>query len=199
MRRNFLLVYELLDELLDYGLPQNSATERLKRFVAIEPVAVRPRAPVSPCSRESLARLLIVLVVKRGGARPVRGRLRRASKGLRALQAARLPYLPAGRLATWWLLRACAQGVGGSRIPGDTSGPTEVVKSVLDTSRTGGCPTPIRSHSSSHSATPDSSPIKTPRPADRLSPTEPPWASIPPALLPLQAPRRRSSSTLSRS
>lgn len=43
VRRNFLLVYELLDEVLDHGFPQNSSTERLKQFVATEPVVVRPR------------------------------------------------------------------------------------------------------------------------------------------------------------
>jgi AP-4 complex subunit mu-1 len=44
VRRNFLLVYELLDEVMDYGFPQNSSTERLKQFVAMEPMVVRPRA-----------------------------------------------------------------------------------------------------------------------------------------------------------
>ncbi len=43
VRRNFLLIYELLDEVLDYGFPQNSSTERLKQFIAMEPVVVRPR------------------------------------------------------------------------------------------------------------------------------------------------------------
>lgn len=53
VRRNFLLIYELLDEVLDYGFPQNSSTERLKQFIAMEPVVSRPRgrligAPTGP-------------------------------------------------------------------------------------------------------------------------------------------------------
>lgn len=47
IRRNFLLVYELLDEIVDYGFPQNSSTERLKQFVLMEPMIVKPRLPVS--------------------------------------------------------------------------------------------------------------------------------------------------------
>lgn len=43
VRQNFLLVYELLDEIMDYGYPQNSSTERLKQFIAMEPMVVRPR------------------------------------------------------------------------------------------------------------------------------------------------------------
>lgn len=73
IRRNFLLVYELLDEILDYGFPQNSSTERLKQFVLMEPMVVKPR-------------------------------------------------LTAG---------------GGMKLPGGATGPTEVIKSVLDTDRTG--------------------------------------------------------------
>lgn len=47
VRKNFLLVYELLDEIIDYGLPQNSSTERLKQFIMMEPVAVKQRLGVS--------------------------------------------------------------------------------------------------------------------------------------------------------
>ena len=47
VRKNFLLVYELLDEVVDYGFPQNSSTERLKRFIMMEPMAVKHmRLPV---------------------------------------------------------------------------------------------------------------------------------------------------------
>lgn len=42
VRRNFLLVYELLDEVLDFGFPQNSSTDRLKEFVAMEPIVMKP-------------------------------------------------------------------------------------------------------------------------------------------------------------
>lgn len=75
VRKNFLLVYELLDEIIDYGFPQNSSTERLKQFIMMEPVAVKPRLP--------------------GGGR------------------------------------------GALKLSGGATGPTEVIKSVLDTDRTG--------------------------------------------------------------
>jgi AP-4 complex subunit mu-1 len=73
IRKNFLLVYELLDEVVDYGFPQNSSTERLKQFVLMEPLIVKPRIP----------------------------------------------------------------GGGAMKLPGGATGPTEVIKSVLDTDRTG--------------------------------------------------------------
>ena len=47
VRKNFLLLYELLDEVIDYGFAQNSSTERLKRFIMMEPMVVRPRVAVS--------------------------------------------------------------------------------------------------------------------------------------------------------
>lgn len=47
VRKNFLLVYELLDEVIDYGFPQNSSTERLKQFILMEPMVVKPRLAVS--------------------------------------------------------------------------------------------------------------------------------------------------------
>jgi AP-4 complex subunit mu-1 len=42
VRKNFVLIYELLDEIMDYGFPQNSSTERLKEFIAMEPAVSRP-------------------------------------------------------------------------------------------------------------------------------------------------------------
>ncbi|RMZ52889.1 hypothetical protein APUTEX25_001008 [Auxenochlorella protothecoides] len=45
VRRNLPLVYELLDEVMDYGFPQNSSTERLKQFIAIQPQAARSLPP----------------------------------------------------------------------------------------------------------------------------------------------------------
>jgi AP-4 complex subunit mu-1 len=44
IRKNFVLVYELLDEVLDFGFPQQTSTEVLKQFVWNEPVAVTPSA-----------------------------------------------------------------------------------------------------------------------------------------------------------
>lgn len=41
VRKNFVLVYELLDEIIDYGIPQNSSSEALKEFILNEPTVVR--------------------------------------------------------------------------------------------------------------------------------------------------------------
>lgn len=40
IRKNFVLIYELLDEMLDYGYPQGTQTETLKNFVYNEPIPV---------------------------------------------------------------------------------------------------------------------------------------------------------------
>ena len=40
IRKNFVLLYELLDEMIDYGYPQLTSTESLKLYVHNEPVAV---------------------------------------------------------------------------------------------------------------------------------------------------------------
>lgn len=37
IRRNIVLIYEILDEIIDYGFPQNTSTEYLKAFVLDEP------------------------------------------------------------------------------------------------------------------------------------------------------------------
>ncbi|CAN0088228.1 unnamed protein product, partial [Hapterophycus canaliculatus] len=38
IRKNFILVYELLDETLDYGYPQGTSTETLRNHVRNEPI-----------------------------------------------------------------------------------------------------------------------------------------------------------------
>lgn len=43
IRKNFILIYELLDEMLDYGYPQITSTEMLKSCVHNEAVAVAPQ------------------------------------------------------------------------------------------------------------------------------------------------------------
>jgi len=40
IRKNFILLYELLDEMIDFGYPQVTQTERLKSFVYNEPIMV---------------------------------------------------------------------------------------------------------------------------------------------------------------
>lgn len=41
VRKNFVLIYELVDEALDWGFPQNTETESLKGYVHSEPIATR--------------------------------------------------------------------------------------------------------------------------------------------------------------
>lgn len=38
LRKNFVLIYEILDEVMDYGYPQLTSTELLKPFVLNEPI-----------------------------------------------------------------------------------------------------------------------------------------------------------------
>ena len=42
VRKNFVLIYELLDEVIDYGYPQNSSSEALKEFILNEPTIIKP-------------------------------------------------------------------------------------------------------------------------------------------------------------
>lgn len=48
MRKNFVLLYELLDEVIDYGYPQNSSSEALKEFILNEPTVLKSVSPLSP-------------------------------------------------------------------------------------------------------------------------------------------------------
>eukprot|EP00941_MAST-03F_sp_MAST-3F-sp1_P000854 g854.t1 len=43
VRKNFILIYELLDEVLDYGTPQDTSTEVLKSYIHNEPIVVKRR------------------------------------------------------------------------------------------------------------------------------------------------------------
>ncbi|KAL3154481.1 hypothetical protein ABBQ32_013945 [Trebouxia sp. C0010 RCD-2024] len=47
VRKNFVLIYELLDEVVDYGYPQNSSSEALKEFILNEPTILKPRKAAS--------------------------------------------------------------------------------------------------------------------------------------------------------
>ena len=42
VRKNFILLYELLDEMMDFGYPQITSTEMLKESTQNEPIAVTP-------------------------------------------------------------------------------------------------------------------------------------------------------------
>ena len=98
VRKNFVLLYELLDEVVDYGFPQNSSSEALKEFVLNEATVVKPSVSNSYAT-------------------------------LHSFSSAMHPEL-----------RCCEmQRIKGSNLfPGAAKGPTGVIKSVLDTSRTDG-------------------------------------------------------------
>ena len=38
IRKNFVLIYEIIDEMIDFGYPQLSDTEQVKQFVFTEPI-----------------------------------------------------------------------------------------------------------------------------------------------------------------
>lgn len=38
LRKNFVLIYEILDEVMDYGYPQLTSTELVKPFIVNEPI-----------------------------------------------------------------------------------------------------------------------------------------------------------------
>lgn len=164
IRRNFLLVYELLDEIVDYGFPQNSSTERLKQFVLMEPMIVKPRLPVCasswlrgpvggpraalpacPCSVCPAWRQALVPEEPAPGcctpAACGRHWRRLAAPLLRTCLHTLAPSDMGPYTHRYWahspryIPRLPAQG--GAKLPGGATGPTEVIKSVLDTDRTG--------------------------------------------------------------
>ncbi len=69
VRKNFVLIYELLDEIMDYGFPQNSSTERLKEFIAMEPAVSRPKAPLASIGSGPKEVVKSVLSTSRTGAK----------------------------------------------------------------------------------------------------------------------------------
>jgi len=56
IRKNFTLIYELLDEMIDYGYPQVMATEDLKVHIRSEPVVVKRPPPRSVAERIGFGR-----------------------------------------------------------------------------------------------------------------------------------------------
>jgi len=40
LRKNFVLIYEIIDEVMDYGYPQLTSTELVKPFIVSEPILV---------------------------------------------------------------------------------------------------------------------------------------------------------------
>ena len=40
IRKNFVLIYEIIDEMIDYGHPQLMTTENIKQFIVNEPILI---------------------------------------------------------------------------------------------------------------------------------------------------------------
>jgi hypothetical protein len=56
VKNNFVLVYELLDEILDFGYPQNTETDTLKMYITTEGVkSERAMVGASTCGRNPVA------------------------------------------------------------------------------------------------------------------------------------------------
>lgn len=43
IRRNFVLIYEIIDEVIDYGHAQMVTTEAIRPFIVNEPVLIQPK------------------------------------------------------------------------------------------------------------------------------------------------------------
>lgn len=44
IRKNFVLIYEIIDEIIDYGHPQLMNTENIKQFIVNEPILIQQKA-----------------------------------------------------------------------------------------------------------------------------------------------------------
>ena len=42
IRKNFVLIYEIIDEIIDYGHPQLVATENIRQYTVSDPVIIVP-------------------------------------------------------------------------------------------------------------------------------------------------------------
>jgi AP-4 complex subunit mu-1 len=43
IRKNFVLIYEIIDEIIDYGHPQQMTTENIKQFIVNEPILIQTK------------------------------------------------------------------------------------------------------------------------------------------------------------
>jgi len=111
VRKNFVLIYELLDEVVDYGYPQNSSSEALKEFILNEPTILKPVS----CHCCVLQRIIA------------------ANCSIEQQSSWHKPE------HAWWCV-VCMQRKAAASALFNTvgKGPTGVIKSVLDTQRTDG-------------------------------------------------------------
>jgi AP-4 complex subunit mu-1 len=47
IRKNFVLIYEIIDEIIDYGHPQLMTTENIKQFIVNEAILIQQRQQTS--------------------------------------------------------------------------------------------------------------------------------------------------------
>jgi len=45
IRKNFVLIYEIIDEIIDYGHPQLMTTEQIKQFIVNEAIIIQQKTP----------------------------------------------------------------------------------------------------------------------------------------------------------
>lgn len=45
IRKNFVLIYEIIDEIIDYGHPQLITTENIKQYIINEPIIIQQKQP----------------------------------------------------------------------------------------------------------------------------------------------------------
>jgi AP-4 complex subunit mu-1 len=50
IRKNFVLIYEIIDEIIDYGHPQLITTETIKQYIINEPILVQQKVPTKTSS-----------------------------------------------------------------------------------------------------------------------------------------------------
>ena len=110
MRKNFVLIYELLDEVVDYGYPQNSSSETLKEFILNEPTILKPVSGYCCVAA------------------------RTAASRMDAYQLSNMVMSHTTRLVIIMQRKAAASALFNTV----GKGPTGVIKSVLDTQRTDG-------------------------------------------------------------
>ena len=59
LQKNFVLVYELLDELIDYGYAQTTSTQQLKMLIHNTPVSIAPSTAATPSRASRIPRVAV--------------------------------------------------------------------------------------------------------------------------------------------
>jgi AP-4 complex subunit mu-1 len=54
IRKNFVLIYEIIDEIIDYGHPQTMTTENIKQYIVNEAILIQARKETPSSFRPSI-------------------------------------------------------------------------------------------------------------------------------------------------